>query len=132
MEEPKWGVEFPGPITVNAVIENHPAFLCQTTLMADVLPNLALQIIHRPAGGSKTPVHIHPTNTNSRHQKQLNLSLERHLHYPVLIRNLQISNSTTCHPDMYIHILLFLALKFSIWMNMSRVARTILILIRIC
>jgi len=131
-QEQNRGVEFSRHKTVKVAIETHPELLCQTTWMADFLPKLALQIIHQYARGAKAPVHIHPTNTDSRHQKQLNLSPECHLCYPVQIRELKLSNSTMCHLDMCIHILLFPSLKFSIWMHILRVASNTQMLIQIC
>jgi len=125
-------VEFRGHKLVKAARQRQPAMLHQTNQTDAFHANMALQSIQRHTGGTKEWVHLCPAITDSLHQNRHHLRLECHLCHPAIMRELKCPESTICHPDMCIYILLFPSFTVSIIMHMLRITSTIQIIIHIC
>jgi len=84
---------------------------------------MAQQRFHRHAGDTKAQVHLHH---DWRHWGP-----ERHLRHPVIVRDVKAPKQKVCHLDMFIYILLFPALNFSIQIHTPWIASVRKILIQI-
>ena len=101
----------------------------KTKRLAAFLAKLAPQSVCRNAGDSKDQVHLHPTNTESRHQSRLHPCPARHPPQPVNLAEHNIRKSSICWPNIPIHIQLFPRRKL---VMMMRIPSTTPILIQIC
>jgi len=131
-EEKKRGVEFPRHNKVKPAMERHPAMLHQNHTAGYLPCQMALQRIHRHAGGAKGQVYVHPTNADSRLQSQRHYCPQHHPPQPVTLPELNVSKSSICRPDMCIQIHLFRVLNLLLPMHLPRMARTKQIFIQIC
>jgi len=107
-------------------------YFIKTTWMAAFLAKLAQPRVRRHARGTKDRVHLNPSNAASQHQLQCHLCPEHHLRHPVTMSKFNFPKLTMCHPNMHIHMLLFLMPNFSILMYMPRIASTRKISFQIC
>ena len=85
---------------------------------------MALQRMHRHAGGTKAWVHLYHDGRP--------LGPESHLHHLMTVRECIAPKQKVCYPDMCIYILHFPALNFSILIHMIRIACAIQILFPRC
>jgi len=101
----------------------------KTTRPAAFLSKMSPQWILRHPGDGKEQVYLPPTDTDSGIQSRCHLSPACHPPHPVTLLELNIPKSSICRPDICIHIWIIPLRNFSI---MTRIARTIPILIQIC
>jgi len=139
-EEKKWGVEFPVHKKVKSAIDRHPAMLCQNHTPRCLPCQNGTAKICRHAADAKELVYLRPTDADSRLQSQLQSQLqsrchlypENHWPQPVTLPVLNISKSSICRPDMFIHIHLCPVLNHLHSINLPMIASTTHISIQIC
>jgi hypothetical protein len=124
-EEKKRAVEFPGHKIVKAAMKGTQLCFGKFRRMAAFLAKMALHRIHRQAGEVKAQVHNHQNDKKSRQQNQRHILLKCHRFHPVTMAQRTYPKSKVCHQNMYISILLFQVLKFSILIHMPKIASVI-------
>ena len=126
------GVELPGGKMCRLRWNDTWLWFMEIKPTAAFVAKMAQQRICRHTGGAKAWVHLDPSDSDSRHMTRRHIHPKCHLCHPVTLRELTLPKSKVYHPDMYIHILHFPALNFSIVMHMPRIASTIQIIFQIC
>lgn len=81
---------------------------------AAFLPKMRQHRFRRYAQGGQQPGYPHQTDTDCQHQDRHHLHLKCHLYHLVRMTECKVSKLNVCHADMYIHLLLFPTLNFSI------------------
>jgi len=118
------GVGVAGHTKVKAERDRLPAMVSKNRINGCLPYHMAIQSIGRYAGGAMEWVHLPQT---LRH-----LRLQCHLHHRVTIRELKVPESTVCHPDICIYLLLFPMLNLLILMHIPRISSAIKIIFQIC
>jgi len=77
---------------------------------------MSQQRICKHAGDTKEQVHFHQTDVDSWHQNRHHIHPERHLCQPVKMKVFNVPETNQYHPEMYIYILRFQKLNYSISM----------------
>jgi len=103
-----------------------------TNQMAAFIVKMAQHLIPRHVGSAQVWLHLHQTDSDSRHQNWLHIRPECHLCHPATLWEPMLSTSKVCYPVICIYMLLFPALNFAILMNIPRIVSVIKILIQIC
>jgi hypothetical protein len=123
-EEKKQDVVFTGNDKVKAVIEIHPAMVCETLTNSCCLANMAQQRLHRQAGVAMARVRLH--------HNWCHLGPQCHLRHLVTVRDVNALKQMVCYPDMCIYALFFPAPNISILICVPRIASVIKVLFQIC
>jgi len=131
-EQKKLGVEFPAHKDVNPMRKDTRLRFRKIEPIAAFPAILAQHRIPRHARGANAWVHLHRSNSDSRHQIRPHIRPGCRLCHLVWLRELMMPRSRVCHPDRCIYILLFPAFNFSILRHIPTIASTIKILIQIC
>jgi len=91
---------------------------------------IVLRWICGHSGGAREPPHIEQNRRYLRpkgHPRP-----EHHLRHQLTMTEMNVMKSKVCHPNVWIYILHFQTLNFSIIMDMPRIAIAIMILFQMC